>query len=294
MTQAPLSVAVRTTNRRRMLGVGAAGAALGLVAVPAAAAVTRARARYRLSVDYAVPVDTMSVVPWTDTVFQTGSDVTLQADGRLLINRSALYEFVFSGDWDAKSGNDIDLRKIGIWRQAVGQPDWPMDAHERLGFLNLPGSNPPAVARYQGDWSPPPLPLMAMASTEITVSPPGVARPGDAALVSLSSINRTQMDDDALSALSVQAKVVAPDTVRVTLFNPCIETGISVAAGMLRVAAMSLTKTRGSNDDAWMVLHTSSVELFTGERVYGVIQHKVEGTLLQATRSSYLQIDRLE
>lgn len=282
------------TNRRRLLGIGAAGTALGIGSAPAhAAAPTRTRVQFRLTTDFAVPVQTMAIVPWTETVFRTGTDVTLQADGKLLINRTGVYEIVFSSDWDAKSGNDIDLRKIGIRHQKLGQPDLPLEDHDRLGFLNIPGSDPGAIARYQGNWAPAPLPLMGMSSVDVSVSPAGTVVPGDVAQASLTSINQNQLSDQALSALSVQAKVIAPNIVRVTLFNPAIQDGITVAPGHLQVAAMSMTKTRGSNGDAWMVLHTASVALNAGDRVYGLIEHKVAGTLLQATRSSFMQVDRV-
>lgn len=281
---------------RRLLGagaLGATGAALGLAATPAQAASRRTRARFRLEQDYALPPDTFGIVPWRSTVFQSGADVSLQPDGKLLVNTAGVYELVFSSDWDAKSGNDVDLRKIGIRRQALGQPDEPLDDHERLGFVNMPGSDPPAMARYQGSWAPPSLALGGMASVDVTVAPAATVFPGDSAQASITSISRAQLPDEALTALMVQAKVIAPNTVRVTLYNPIVAAGIQVPAGTLRVVAMSSTRTRGSNGDAWMVLHTASVQLDAGDKVYGLIEHKVPGTLLQATKSSFLQIDKL-
>ncbi|HEV8692217.1 MAG TPA: hypothetical protein VGQ91_18065 [Ideonella sp.] len=284
-----------TATRRRLLGVGAAGAAIGLAAapLPAHAAPSRTRARFRLTQDYGIPPEAFGIVPWDTTVFQTGSDVTLQPGGKLLVNTAGIYELVFSSDWDAKSNNDVDLRKIGIRLQALGQPDEPMEDHDRLGFMNMPGSDPPAMARFQGAWAPPALPLNGVAHIDVGVAPTGVVLPGDTAQASLTSISQSRLPDDALTALMVQAKVIAPDTVRVTLYNPSIAGGIQVAAGTLRVVAMSSTRTRGSNGDSWMVMHTASIALAAGDRVYGLIQHKVPGTLLQATHSSYLQIDRV-
>ncbi|HJV68120.1 hypothetical protein [Ideonella sp.] len=278
--------------RRRLLGGAAAGLALVLTGLPAQAA-ARSRARYRLAGDFGVPANTFGLVPWTVTVFQTGSDVTLQPDGKVLISASGLYELVFCADWDAKSGNDIDLRKIGIRRQALGQPDEPMEAHERLGFIDLPGSDPPAMARYQGAWAPPALGPGQFASTDVSVAPAGLVAPGDTVVASHTSISSARLGDEALTALIVHAKVIAADTVRVTLYNPGVAAGIAVPAGTLRVVAMSSVRTRGSNGDAWMLLHTASTRLDTGDRVYGLIEHKVDGTLLQATKSSYLQIDRI-
>lgn len=227
-------------------------------------------------------------------MFQSGADVALQPGGKVLIQTAGLYELAFSCDWDAKSGNDIDLRKIGIRRQAVGQPDEPMNRHERLGFLDLPGSDPPAIARAQAEWTPPSLGPGEFASLDVVVAPAGTVQPGDPAQASHSAISRARLDDVSLSALVVQAKVIAPDTVRVTLYNPRPAGSITLGAGTLRIVAMSGVRTRGSNGDAWMLLHTASTQLDAGDRVYGLIEHKVEGTRLQATRSSYLQIDRVD
>ncbi|WP_374675250.1 hypothetical protein [Ideonella sp.] len=298
MSPPPSPFAVHRPRRagpsRRQLVL--ATAALLAAAAPAAvrAAGPLSRARFRLARDFAVPADTFGLVPWTDTVFQEGDGVVLQPDGKVLVQKSGVYELVFSCDWDAKSERDIDLRKIGIRCQAAGQPDTPIDAHERLGFANLPGSDPPATARYQGTWAPPPLPPGAVVSTDVTVADlGGTVRPGDTATASHTGLSAAQMPDDALTRLIVQARVIADNRVRVSLFNPGGAGVIQVPTGTLRVVAMSSTRTRGSNGDAWMVLHTASTRLEAGDRVYGLVEHKVAGSLLQATKSSYLQIDRL-
>lgn len=281
-------------RRRRLLG---GAASLGLIlAVPTlpALAAARTRGRYRLADDYGIPAEAFGIVPWSVTVFQNGSDFTLRPGGKILINTKGIYELVFSSDWDAKSTLDIDLRKIGIRRQAVGQPDEPIEAHERLGFTNMPGSDPPAMARYQGDWAPPAIALGQTVSTDVTVTDlGGDVQPGDTATAAHSSISQGKLGEAALSALIVQAKVIGVNTVRVSLYNPSVSGGITLAPGTLRVVAMSSTRTRGSNGDSWMVLHTASTQLDAGDKVYGLIQHKVTGTLLQATKSSYLQIDRV-
>jgi hypothetical protein len=277
--------------RRHLLAGSAAALAVGLTGPVFAAA--RTRARFRLAQDFAVPANTFGLVPWSATEFQSGTDVTLQANGKVLINNKGLYELVFSADWDATYGTDIDLRKIGIRRQAKGQPDLPWEDHERLGFLDLPGSDPPAMARYQGNWAPPVIGLGDIVSTDVTVAPAGIVSAGDSVLASHSAISSSKLSDEALSALIVQAKMIAPDTVRVSLFNPRVAGGIALAPGTLRVVAMSGVRTRGSNGDAWMVLHTASTQLNAGDQVYGLMEHKVTGTLLQATRSSYLQVDKI-
>jgi hypothetical protein len=290
-----LSLPPSTFGRRRLMGgVATLGLLLAAPAALPAFAAVRTRGRYRLASDYGIPAEAFGIVPWSVTVFQQGGDFTLQPDGKILINTTGLYELVFSSDWDAKSTLDIDLRKIGIRRQALGQPDEPMEAHERLGFTNMPGSDPPAMARYQGEWAPPTIALGKSVSIDVPVTDlGGDVQPGDTAMAAHSSISQGQLSDAALSALIVQAKVIGLNTVRVTLYNPSIAGGISLAPGSLKVTAMSSTRTRGSNGDSWMVLHTASTELAAGDKVYGLVQHKVDGTLLQATKSSYLQIDRV-
>jgi len=283
------------TSRRQILSAAAGGMVLGLVHPTALAAGRSARARYGLKSDFKVPAETFGIVPWSETRFRSGYAFSLQAGGKVLIQEDGLYELVFSSDWDATYGRDIDLRKIGLRLQQKGQPDEPMDDHERLGFLNIPGSDPPVMARYEGHWAPPPVPQSGgIVSVDVPVSPAGGVRAGDSVIASHTGIALGALPDWALTALVVQAKVIGPDMVRVTLYNPSHSGAITVPSGSLRVVAMNAARTRGRNADAWMVLHTPSIELKNGDRVYALIEHKVTGTLLQASRSSYLQIDRLD
>lgn len=286
-----------TRGRRQLLG-SVASLALAAVAAPAAAfgpAQNRrsSRGRFRLAQDFATPPYALAIVPWAAVEFQAGTDFTLQPGGKVLINTKGLYEITFSCDWDANYDTDIDLRKIGLRLQRAGQPDYPTTDHERQGFLNIPASDPPKMARYQGGWAPPHLALGAMVTYDVTVSPPGVVAPGDTAIASHTRVADGWMPPADVGALMMQAKVVGPDTVRVTLYNPTVAAGIDIPAGTLKVVAMSSSMIRGASGDAWAVLHSASVELDVGDRIYGMIEHKVEGTLLQATRSSFMQVDRL-
>jgi hypothetical protein len=283
--------------RRHVFGRGAAlaGAAAAAFAPMPARAATRfdSRARFTLAGDFAGPPDTDVLVPWGAVRFQSGTDVALQSDGKVLVQAHGLYECVISADWQLQTGLDHDLRQIGMRLQRAGQPDEPIDAHERIGFLNTPGSDPPFMARAQLDWGPLDIPMGATVGIEVAVAPAGTVKPGDLAIASHTKINLAGMPAEALRALLVHAKVVADDLVGVSLHNPSIAEGIHVGHGLLKVLGMSAQRARGQSGDAWQIVHSASIELFPGDRVYGVLRHKILGTVLQATFSSYLQIDRL-
>jgi hypothetical protein len=292
MTQLPPAPPGGRTRRRAFCATAAAAAALA--PMPARAA-TRfdSRARFELLADFSGPPDTDIIVPWDSVLFQHGPDITLQPTGKLLINTHGLYEFVFSSDWQLSTNLDIDLRQIGLRLQRKGQPDEPVDAHERIGFFNTPGSDPPRTARYQGDWGPLDIPLGATVGTEVAVLPAGTAKIGDMAMAAHTKVNLAAMPLEALRALQVHAKVVANDTVSVSLHNPSIAEGIHLRSGTLKVVAMTAQLTRGNSGDAWQLIHTASFELFAGDRVYSSIRHKIAGTVLQVSNSTYLQVDRV-
>jgi hypothetical protein len=283
--------------RRRAFGRGAAlagAAAAGFAPLPAHAA-TRfdSRARFTIATDFAGPPDADVLVPWDTVRFQSGTDVALQAGGKVMVQTHGLYECVISADWQLKTGLDYDLRQIGLRLQRVGQPDEPIEAHERIGFLNTPGSDPPRMARAQVEWGPLDIPLGATVGIEVPVAPAGTVKSGDMAIASHGKINLAGLPAEALRALIVHAKVVADDTIGVSLYNPSIAEGVHVRQGTLKVLGMSAQATRGRSGDAWQIVHSASMELFPGDRVYGVLRHKVPGTVLQVSYSSYLQIDRL-
>jgi len=296
MTQRRSAPPADRTRRRAFWATATATAvaAAAMAPLPAQAA-TRfdSRARFKLRADFPSPPGVDNIVPWDWVFFQRGPDVVLQPDGKLLFNTHGLYEFVFSSDWQLSTGLDIDLRQIGLRLQREGEPDLPMDVHERIGFFNTPGSNPPRTARYQGLWAPPDIALGETVSIEVTVEPAGTVKAGDMASAAHTKLVADVMPLQSLRALIVHAKVVGDDTVSVSLHNPSIAAGIHVRSGMLKVLAQSAQQTRGQSGDAWQIVHTASVEVYPGDRVYSTIHHKVAGTLLQTTRSTYLQVDRV-
>jgi len=251
------------------------------------------RARFRLATDFSCPPEADTIVPWDSVRFQAGADVALQPGGKLLVQAHGLYEFVVSADWALKTGLDYDLRQLGLRLQRAGQPDEPMEAHQRIGFFNTPGSDPPRLARWQGSVAEIDIPHRATVGFEVTVAPAGSVEAGDMAIASHTKHNLQAMPLEALRALIVHAKVVAADTVSVSFHNPSIAEGIHLRAGFVKVLALSASHLRGVSGDAWQVIRSASQELAPGDRVYTTIRHKVPGTVLQTTFSTYLQADRL-
>lgn len=252
------------------------------------------RARYLIHEDFAgSPPYADVVVPWDWVWFQRGTDFTLQADGKVLFRTHGLYEFVVSADWQLMTQLDYDLRQVGLRLQRQGQPDEPIDYHERIGFHNTPGSDAPRMARGRRKWGPLDIPPGGTVGVELQVEPAGVARLGDMALAGHTAISLQQMPLATLRALALHAKVVGQDTIAVSLHNTSATEVVHVGKGTLKVIAMTAQLTHGRSGDAWQLVHSASVEIERGDRVYAVIRHHVEGTVLQTSDSTWLQIDRL-
>jgi hypothetical protein len=246
----------RLKSRRRAfgvgLGIGAASLATSALAAPHAAALLPiVRARFGLPADWTPVYNEVNIIPWTTTLFNEGVGCTLEADGRFLVRTPGLYRIALGCDWVAQQGTDIDLRKIGIRRKRPGAGAGagflpPIDkSDDHLASVDVPGSDPPRMARYQGSWSPGLVAHGAMITARVTVSPPNIGGPGDLAFASHSMLCDAGVGAAGTDALIVGAKVVAPDTVRVSLYNPLQQEGVTVPAGALNVVVMSCTTTCG-------------------------------------------------
>jgi hypothetical protein len=285
-------------GRRQWLGGGTFGAMLAALGTQAEAASESAslrviRGRYSLSQDLTLPTaNTVTRVPWDVVTFQEGDDFSLLSDGKVRVEKKGLYRIALACDWAGQHGVDIDLRMIGIRRHRPGGKRIPPFFDDRLASVDVPGSDPPQMARWQGTWDPGQLALGAVISTDVAVSPGGVANVGDVALASHDQITDLAIGAAAVNALIMQARVVAPNTVRVTLYNPTVAAGINIPNGMLNVVAMSAVATRGESADAWQVLHTASEHLDLGDMIYAEVKSKCGGDYIQATRTSFLQIER--
>ncbi len=288
-------------RRRHLVGSGAVLALAGLggsaAAQPAPCTFGILRGRYGLGANFTPVYNTVNVVPWSVTYFQQGSDWTLLPDGKILVHTSGLYRIVIAIDWVAQAGTDIDLRINGILctrlpaarrhRRATPFND------DRLAWVDVPGSNPPKSARYQGRWAPGPIPQGGIVTTEVTLATAGVVGLGDVAFASHTQISDAVIGAEAVNALIVQAKVVAPDRVRVCLYNPTVAAGIVVPDGVVNVVAMNSVLTCGENDDAFQTLHTPVERILAGEVVYGVVRSHVRNDYVQANTDCFMQVERL-
>jgi hypothetical protein len=306
MTNLKSSDTTELAQRRHAFKFGAA--ALGLSAMASSALATPrvapapiVRTRFTIASDWTPVHNQVNRIPWTTMLFNDGVDCKLDADNKILIRTPGQYRITLGCDWVAQNGTDIDLRKIGIRRQPTGTVRDPRPAgfppidkdDDRLASVDVPGSDPPRMARFQGTWRPGFIAAGAMVTAQIGVSPPKIVQPGDLAFASHGMLSDAGIGSAATDALIVQAKVVAPDTVRVSMYNPLLQEGVTVPSGPLQVVAMSSTLVRGESADAWQVLHTPTEELLAGDRIYGVVRSLTDGDYVQATKATYIQIEKL-
>jgi hypothetical protein len=148
------------------------------------------------------------------------------------------------------------------------------------------------MARYQTEWTPGTIPFGGVVSTEVTVAPQGVVGVGDMAVVGHTRITDQALGSEAVNALVLQGRVVGPNRVRVTLYNPSVTAGVHVPSGILNVIAMNATQTRGESNDGWQMLHTATEDLAAGQVIYAVVRSRMNGDYVQATKTTFLQIER--
>lgn len=292
-------------GRRHLLRMGGATLALGCASEGARAAATRSisRTRFGIAADTYLPeADVAYVLPFSRVFYSDSTDCTLQADNTVRINTPGLYRVCVSCDWPAQWGVDIDLRTYGtrLRPAGTGRPFAVVpndltpvpDTDTYLATVDVPGSDPPQVVRWQGAWTPGLIALGGIASLDVTLPVAGIIGMGDLVFASLTSIADATIGVDATSALIVTGKPTGPNTVRITIYNPVIAAGVNVPAGTLQVVAMSSVNTRGESADAWMVLQSTTETFAAGDLVYGVFRSKTQGDFLQESLSTFLQIER--
>ena len=297
--------------RRRFLGTGAAAVALaGTTAVPAAhAAHARAAGAYPFTRNrFHMVGDTISLpkanqvylAPFSTLAFSDSNDVTLQADGKILINNTGLYKVSLCIDWPGQYGVDIDLRRYGISRVGTNGnvPNGrltPITQHDdRLCEYDSVGVDSPAYGRYTGTWAPGAIAMGASATTTIAI--PNTQKQGlvagDVCIAGLSSLTDAAIGAPAVNALVLSAKVVGKDSVRITLTNPSIASGVTVPSGTLNVLGMSMTMQRGNSADSWNVITTPLEELLAGQVIYAYFLSKTPGDFIQITDQTFVQVER--
>jgi hypothetical protein len=282
-------------RRNLLLGSAAAGlAAVSTAAQAGAAATNITRSRYGMSKDFHIPkANFVTQIPLDVIRFEEAGDTTMLADGTIRINTKGLYRICVGLDWKAQEDTDIDCRMYGSRRKLASDSGPPNLQDERLASVDVPGSDPPRMGRYQGAWTPPVVPYGGMVYTEVTVGPNDVTDIGDFAMAELTSATDANLGVEANTALQISARVVAKNKVRVMLANPYIPAGIVVPAGNLQVVAMSATTNRGGSEDAWNVVQSPLVSLKAGDRVYIAAKNLgVANDYIQATLTSFLQTER--
>lgn len=186
-----------TSMDRRLLVAGSGTLQAALVAGVRAAGMpgTRyiPRSCFTIANDFVLPkAQTLTQLPLSVTTLKEGTDVTLQGNGRILINTSGQYRVVLGVDWGVQNDTDVDRRTIGIRR-------WPgslLNQDDRLASVDIAG------------------------------------RPGERA------------------------------------------------------------QTRGESNGGRQVLHTATEDLMAGQVVYAVVRSNTSGDHVQATRTTFLQIER--
>ena len=309
-------------DRKRRLLLGAGGAALALGATSAAQAakapgansfsITRTRygtsaeahlqAGQTFGVPYILPFDSMLLTDGnSDTAINTTNNtVTIQNPG--------LYRVSLSVDWPGQQGVDTALRSYGIRRRKEGSPVIPGnggllipidDTDERLATQDITGSSAPTIVRLPVPgsgatipWTPGAIPLGGRVSIDLTMPVTGIVGVGDVALAALTSLTDGLLGVAATTALILSAKVIAPDVVRVTLFNPTIASGVNVPQGNLNVVAMNAQNRVGESADGWTVLSSTMYQFFRGDVVYAYFLSLCPGDYMQSSDQLFLHFDK--
>jgi hypothetical protein len=303
-------------NRRMLLGTGGAALALAAAGTAEAAATTKfsiTRTRYGTTAE-AHPAFTgageVYILPFSATQIADGnSDTALSspANNTVTINNAGLYRVSLCVDWPGQQGTDNTLRTYGIRRRKAGLP--PIqgtpgeliqvdDTDQFLATQDVAGSSAPTTVRYPQpgkpavSWTPGVIPLGGRATIDVTLPVAGIVGPGDVAIASLTSLNDAALGVAAATALILDAKVIAADKVRVSLFNPTIAAGVNVPRGSLNVVAMSQQNRVGESADGWTVLSTTMEQFFRGDVVYAVFSSLCPGDYMQTSTQLFLQFDK--
>jgi len=302
MSQSPEDI--RPERGRLMLG--AAGAAIALAgasaASPARAAVPLpTRARFGLQQSWAVPKSSNAVyvTPFQGTALFNDGDVTMNKDYTLTVNTTGLYVLSISFDWADNPNHQVGLRINGIVRADAGSPPGQFKAgqltvvkakNDRLGQYDVSSSNFAWASRWTGTWKTGTIGKNAIVSKDVTMPTAGLIGLGDVAIASHSGI--TTSLGDAVAALVINAKVIGPDTVRVSIWNTSTTQSITVPNGTLNVLAMTAQAMTGDAPLGRSVLMSATETLSAGDLLYGTFKSTQGGDTLLASPNTWLHIER--
>jgi len=302
MSQPPEDVG---TERGRLM-LGAAGAAIALAgataASPARAAVALpTRARFGLQQNWAVPKSSNAVyvTPFQGAALFNDGDVTMNKDYTLTVNTTGLYVCSIAFDWADNPNMQVGLRINGICRADAGSPPGQFKAgqltvvknkNDRIGQYDVSSSNFAWTSRWSGAWKTGTIGKGSVVSKDVTLSPAGLINVGDVATAAHSGISSAI--DAGVAALVVTAKVVAADTVRVTIWNSSQTNSVTIPNGTLNVLAMTAQAMTGDAPMGRSVMVSATETFSQGDLLYGTFKSTQGGDTLLATPNTYLQIER--
>jgi len=308
-------------RRRLLLGTGGAALALGAAGPAQAARPTTptyaiSRTRYTTSTTAFLPSagDTY-VVPLSRVAGTDGNqDSTLNADNTVTINNTGTYRVMLGMSWASGRGQDMALRSYGTRRRPAGSPPLTTtaggdltkisDTDEHLASEDHPGSQAPVAVRFPAPpdgahstgtpfpWTPGAIPVGGTASIDVTMPVAGIVAPGDMVMASLTSIADAVIGAYPVSVLIVRAVVIAPDTVRVSIFNPSIAPSVTVPQGNLQILGFNAQQIRGGSGQARTVLHSSTLTLNKGESIYACFSSLCPGDSLLSNAEVFLQVEK--
>jgi hypothetical protein len=241
-------------------------------------------------------------------VFQESQDVTVNSLGQITINTAGLWRVTACADWPGRYGYDINNRKLTIWRAPVGvaPPAYNGGAltqyvdnntSDRLASHDAPASDVPQYLRTSTPW-PAKQGLGAgqyqVLRVNLPTGGPVSINPGDFVNVSIDSLTDTNLGSTTIDeVLRLEARVVGPNLVMVTLTNTGT-TSVNVPAGNLYVVAATSSATTGNSADAWTMLSSSDEYLLAGESVFVTWASETPGDWIQVTNMTYVQLELLK
>ena len=269
-------------------------------AARAAAGSVPTRARFGLAIDVQNPsVGGVYVVPFLHADYNDG-DVVMNQDNTLTVVTGGLYRASISSGWQDRADGQVDLRIVGVGHGKGGQKPgvWVPGqltkvtvTFDRLCQQDVVATNTPKTARSQTAWTPGHVARGQTVSVDVRVAPAGVVNLGDVAFAAHTGIADARQGAKKVATLVVHAKVVGPDTVRVSVHNPSID-DIAIPKGALQVVAMSATGVAGGSGEGQVLLSSALERLAVGDCVYGFFRSKALLDRLRGTPSTFLSIER--
>ncbi len=288
---------------RRLNSSGAAGKPLA----KAAGIALPTRARWVLAQTWAIPKSSNSVyvTPFVGAPVFNDGDVTMNGDYTFTVNTTGMYIVSIGFDWADNPNQQVGLRINGIEHGLVGpqnQPPPPPGTfkkgqltvlaakNDRIGQYDVSSTNFCWTSRFTGPWKTGTVGKNSVVSVDVTLATPGVVELGDVATASHTGI--TAALSDGVAALVVTAKVIAPDTVRVSIWNSSPTHSVTVPNGTLNVIAMSTQTMTGDAPRGRSLLMSAAEALTAGDSLYGTFKSTQGGDQLLASPNTFIHIER--